>query len=46
MPYGRFIGSKALPIRLFTMGMLRESAYKNKPNILLSTGAYLYRRGA
>jgi hypothetical protein len=46
MPYGRFIGSKALPIRLFTMGMLRESAYKNKPDVLLSIGVYLYRRCA
>jgi hypothetical protein len=28
------------------MEVLREGAYKNKPSILLSTGAYLYRRGA
>jgi hypothetical protein len=33
-------------IRPSTMGVLREGAYENKPNVLLSTGAYLYRRGA
>jgi hypothetical protein len=29
-----------------TMGVLREGAYQNKPSVLLSTGAYLYRRCA
>jgi hypothetical protein len=33
-------------VRLCTMGVLRDGAYQNKPSILLSIGAYLYRRGA
>jgi hypothetical protein len=39
----------ALSIYIFdqcAMGVLRDGAYKNKPSILLSIGAYLYRRGA
>jgi hypothetical protein len=36
----------SLPLRPCTMGVLREGAYQNKPSVLLSTDAYLYRRGA
>jgi hypothetical protein len=38
-------GSNIL-LRPCTIGVLREGAYENKPSILLSTGAYLYRKGA
>jgi hypothetical protein len=33
-------------IRPYIMEVLREDAYQNKPSILLSIDAYLYRRGA
>jgi hypothetical protein len=38
--------SKGSYLRPCTMGVIRESAYENKSSILLSIGAYLYRRGA
>jgi hypothetical protein len=31
---------------MYTMGVLREGVYENKPNVLFSIGAYLYRRDA
>jgi hypothetical protein len=40
------IQSDEYHLRPCTMGVLREGAYKNKPSILLSIGAYLYRGGA
>jgi hypothetical protein len=42
----RVLGAREKRIRPCIMGVLREGAYQNKPNVLLSTGAYLYRRGA
>jgi hypothetical protein len=38
--------TKFLAVRPYIMGVLREDAYQNKPSVLLSTDAYLYRRGA